>query len=273
MINNCIWGLEFNKMKAEIRKIKAELARIDADKDQPYLFTKTQSIPIPPPLFDTYQPFCNPSKPPMDYNKFFSLSHLLYRNQEPSIIPSTSKNLATKIKILEPKPKESSSPIPEDSSKSTPDPTKKDKAPVRQYFYQSVGTQNGDPDIDSSSVDSSSSSSYEQTSSDSESQYAYISRLLMVQPSAKSEEPSTSTPVVESDDENEDQGSSQTEPIPPNPPAPEPSSKPSLTQWFTFDDIPHHKWAARHQEFTALVDVQMTRPNAQSQTILREFCS
>ena len=200
MINNCIWGLEFNKKEAEIRKLKAKLARIDADKDQPSLFTKTQSIPIPPSLFETYQPFYNPSKPPMDYNKFFGLSYLLYKNQEPSTIPSTSKKPATKVKILEPKLKESSSPIPEDSPKSTPKPIKKDKAPVHQYFYQSIGTQNGDPDLDSSSVDSSSSSSsfnsYKQTSSDSESQYADISGLLMVQPSVKTEEPSTSIPVV-----------------------------------------------------------------------------
>ena len=77
----------------------------------------------------------------------------------------------------------------------------------------------------------------------------------MVQPSTKTEEPSTSTPVVEeSNDENEGQDTSQTEPILPNPPAPEPSSKPSSTQWFTFDD----KWLARHQEFAAWVDVQMT---------------
>ena len=90
----------------------------------------------------------------------------------------------------------------------------------------------------------------------------------MVQPSTKTEELSTSTPVVdESDDDNGDQGSSQTEPIPPNPPAPEISFKPYLTQWFTFDDIPRHKWPTRHQEFAAWVDVQMTRPNAQSQTV------
>ena len=62
-------------------------------------------------------------------------------------------------------------------------------------------------------------------------------------------------------------------PIPPNPPALKTSSKPSSTQWFTFDDIPRHKWPARHQEFAAWVDVQITRPNAQSQTVLREFCS
>ena len=47
MINNRIWGPEFNKKKkAEIRKLKAELARIDVDKAQPSLFTKTQSIHI-----------------------------------------------------------------------------------------------------------------------------------------------------------------------------------------------------------------------------------
>ena len=68
----------------------------------------------------------------------------------------------------------------------------------------------------------------------------------MVQQSTKTDEPSTSAPIVESDDENEDQGSSQTEPIPPNPPAPKNSSKPSSIQWFTFDDIPRHKWPARH---------------------------
>ena len=54
MINNCIWGLEFNKKEVEIRKLKAELARIDADKAQPSLFIKTQSIPILAPLFTSY---------------------------------------------------------------------------------------------------------------------------------------------------------------------------------------------------------------------------
>ena len=99
MINNHIWGPEFNKKETKIRKLKAELTRIDADKEQSSLFTKTQSLPIPAPLFDTYQPFYNPSKPPMDYNKFFGLSHLLYRNKELPTPPSTSKKPATKVKI------------------------------------------------------------------------------------------------------------------------------------------------------------------------------
>ena len=99
MINNRIWGPEFNKKEAEIRKLKVEPARIDAYKEQPSRFTKTESLPIPAPLFDTYQPFYNPSKPPMDYNKFFGLSHLLYKNPELPTSSSTTKKPATKVKI------------------------------------------------------------------------------------------------------------------------------------------------------------------------------
>ncbi|KAH9686096.1 hypothetical protein KPL70_014224 [Citrus sinensis] len=241
MINNHIWGPEFNKKEAEIRKLKAELARIDAEREQPSIFTKTESLPIPAPFFDTYQPFYHLSKPPMDYNKFFGLSSLLYRNQEPA--QSTPKKPATKVKISEPKPRETS-PIPEDSSKATPEPSKKDKALIHQYYYKSVGSQDNNVDI---------------------------SGLLMVQPSTKAEEPSTSTPGVhESDEESENrnQDSSQTEPVPPSS-ASESSSKPSSTPWFTFNDIPRHKWPARYQEFAAWIDVQMTRPNAQQLQLIQ----
>ncbi|KAH9680182.1 hypothetical protein KPL71_026457 [Citrus sinensis] len=96
-----------------------------------------------------------------------------------------------------------------------------------------------------------------------------ISGLLMA---TKTEDPSTSAPVVDAssdDDNNADQGS-QTELVPP---VPEKSSKPSSSPWFTFDDIPRHKWQAQHQEFVAWIDVQLTSPNAQSQNVLREFCS
>ena len=177
----------------------------------------------------------------MDYNKFFGLSSLLYRKQEPT--QSTPKKPATKVKISKPRPRETS-PVPEDSPKATPEPSKKDKAPVDLYYYQSVGLQDNGTDSDSSSNDS--SSSYEQSSSDLESQYADISGLLMVQPS-------TSTPGVhESDEESDDkdQDSSQTEPVPPFS-ASESSSKPFSTPWFTFDDIPCHKWPVRYQEFAA----------------------
>ncbi|KAH9724622.1 hypothetical protein KPL70_007555 [Citrus sinensis] len=77
---------------------------------------------------------------------------------------------------------------------------------------------------------------------------------------------STSTPIV---DDNPSNQASQTEPIPP--PVHEHSTKPSSASWFTFDDIPRHKWAARLQEFAAWIDLQGTKPNAQPQAVLREF--
>ena len=52
---------------------------------------------------------------------------------------------------------------------------------------------------------------------------------------------------------------------------PDHSIKPSSASWFTFDDIPHHKWPARLQEFAAWIDLQGTKPNAQPQVVLREL--
>ncbi|KAH9780689.1 hypothetical protein KPL71_008173 [Citrus sinensis] len=109
---------------------------------------------------------------------------------------------------------------------------------------------------------------------DSESQYADISSLLMA---TKTEDPSTSTPVVdipiaeESSDDNANVKGSQTEPVPSIPSVYEKSSKPSSCPWFTFDDIPRHKWQARHQEFAAWIDVQMTSPTAQSERVLSDI--
>ena len=66
----------------------------------------------------------------------------------------------------------------------------------------------------------------------------------------KTEDPSTYTPVVgtliaeESSDDNDNVQGSQTEPTPSIPPVSEKSSKPSSSPWFTFDDIPRHKWQA-----------------------------
>ena len=179
MINNRIWGPEFNKKEIKIRKLKAELARIDANKAQPSLFTKKQSIPIPAPLFTSYQPFYNPPKQ-STYDQFFGLSHL---HNIPSVSPpkpTSPKRSKSKVKISKPPPKEDLQ-VPEDSPKATLEPPKKDKAPTYQYHYQQIDTQNNDSNSTSeeSLPSSDNLSSSEQTSSDSESQYADISSLLM----------------------------------------------------------------------------------------------
>ncbi|KAH9763354.1 hypothetical protein KPL70_001139 [Citrus sinensis] len=101
--------------------------------------------------------------------------------------------------------------------------------------------------------------------------HMYIYGLLMA---TKTEDPSTSPPVVDtpiaeefSDDNNDVQGL-QTEPAPSVPPVFEKSSRSSFSPWFTFDDIPRHKWQARHQEFATWIDVQMTSLTVQSERVL-----
>ena len=75
----------------------------------------------------------------------------------------------------------------------------------------------------------------------------------------KTEDPSTSTatPIVEDSSSDAENKASPTEPtdLEPSmpPPVPDHSTKPSSASWFTFDDIPRHKWPARLQEFTAWI--------------------
>ncbi|KAH9769356.1 hypothetical protein KPL71_011966 [Citrus sinensis] len=282
MINNHIWGPEFNKKEAEIRKLKAELARIDAEQTRPTLFTQTQSTQVPPPMFETYSPFYAPPRPHQPVsNQFFGFSHLQPTPQPKSSSPKKSKS---KVKISEPKSKPTSSssvpPVPlEDSSQATPEPPKRDKGPMDQYHYHTVHSsspESSEPEIvcESTPSESNSFSSFTNstsTSTDSESEYADITSILMV---TKTEDPSasTSTPIVEDSSSDDEHKASHTEPVPPMPPPiHDHSTKPSSASWFTFDDIPRHKWPARLQEFAAWIDLQGTKPNAQSQVVLSEF--
>ena len=89
---------------------------------------------------------------------------------------------------------------------------------------------------------SSSSTNLGGTSTDSESEYADITRILMA---TKTEDPnaSTATPIVEESSSNAENQAAPTEPEPSMPPPVlDHSTKPSSASWFTFDDIPHHKW-------------------------------
>ncbi|KAH9752132.1 hypothetical protein KPL71_014579 [Citrus sinensis] len=241
MINNHIWGPEFNKKEVEIRRLKVELAIIDTEKTRPSLFAHTTSTPVPTPTFDTYAPFYTPSKPqPPVYNQFFGFSHL---QPTPQPKPSSPKKSKSKVKISELQSKASpSSPIPpEDSPKATPEPLKKDK--------------------DSTLSSSSSSLHTDHTSTDSESEYADLTSILMA---TKTEDPSasTTTPIVE-DSSSDDQKEATTEPVPQMPPPViDHSTKPSSASWFTFDYIPRHKWPSRLQEFAVWIDLQGTKPNA-----------
>ncbi|KAH9716972.1 hypothetical protein KPL71_021654 [Citrus sinensis] len=52
-----------------------------------------------------------------------------------------------------------------------------------------------------------------------------------------------------------------------------PSQKSSNGPWFTFDDLPSHKWRDRLNEMSAWIDLQMLRPGATTQSVLREFAT
>ncbi|KAH9697811.1 hypothetical protein KPL71_023769 [Citrus sinensis] len=52
-----------------------------------------------------------------------------------------------------------------------------------------------------------------------------------------------------------------------------PSHKSSNGPWFTFDDLPSHKWRDRLNEMSAWIDLQMLRPGATTQSVLREFAT
>ncbi|KAH9792715.1 hypothetical protein KPL71_004244 [Citrus sinensis] len=150
-----------------------------------------------------------------------------------------------------------------------------------QYHYhivQNTSSDSSEPETiyesnpsESNPSSSSSSTNSVGTSTDSESEYADITSILMA---TKTEDPSTSTttPIVEDSSSDAETKASLTEPEPSMPPpVPDHSTKPSPASWFTFDDIPRHKWPARLQEFAAWIDLQGTKPNAQPQAVLREF--
>ncbi|KAH9698016.1 hypothetical protein KPL71_023838 [Citrus sinensis] len=140
---------------------------------------------------------------------------------------------------------------------------------INNHIWETVYKSNPSESNPSSS---SSSTNSVGTSTDSESEYADITSILMA---TKTEYPSTSTtttPIVEDSSSDAENKASPTESEPSMPPpVPDHSTKPSSASWFTFDDIPRHKWPAQLQEFTAWIDLQGTKPNAQPQVVLREF--
>lgn len=275
MIQNHIWGHEFNQKEAEIRKLKAELARIDAEKQQP-LLTKSPPLPFQPSTFNTYQPFYTPSlQKTTEYAKHVGLTHTLYQTpiqtrpkkpQTKSHKPSTSSQAPSPAPITE---SPQSPGLPTDKDSIQPDP--KQKASLNQYSFQASfpmqvlsESSNYDQSIHSSADSQateteteSQSESEPQTSSGSKSEFADISRLLIVEPSTSVPPFDDPTKVPSFIDEPED-GDSNVEDQPSR--SSHHSSKLTSKNWFTFDDLPKNRWPARFQEFATWIDVQILQP-------------
>ncbi|KAH9769166.1 hypothetical protein KPL71_011894 [Citrus sinensis] len=287
---------EFDQKEREIRRLKAELAQIESDKQKPTLFTTSPPIPSVGP---TYHPFASMLSPIRQYDpsKLFGMTHTLFRDNP---LPPPPK----------PKPKSKPQPRPvtfhqssisipgHQSSDSTPAPASpsvqpptisqpptqsKDKEPMHLFTAHTI-THSSTTNDQTSDSNLAVSDSYTETdtessasTSDSEKSYADITKILMAQPDQPTQGQTSHTkPYVDipSDVEEEMPESSDTnQPSPTQAPTNPSSQKSSNGPWFTFDDLPSHKWRDRLTEMSAWIDLQMLRPGATTQSVLREFAT
>ncbi|KAH9716812.1 hypothetical protein KPL71_021588 [Citrus sinensis] len=115
------------------------------------------------------------------------------------------------------------------------------------------------------------------STSDSEKSYTDITRILMAQPDQPPPGQTSHTePYVDIPSEVEEEmpeSSAKNQPPPAQAHTSSPSQKSSNGPWFTFDDLPSHKWRDRLNEMSAWIDLQMLRPGATTQSVLREFAT
>ena len=159
------------------------------------MFVKFAALPLHAPSFTIYQPFYTPStsRQPVDYAKFFSLSHLKHT---PTPAPPKPRSRPTKNQsppAYHPTPTIPDLALsPELSQESKP--TQKNKDPMHQYSSQILPHLSELEENSSSQTEETSTDDDSFTSSDSEKELADVSKLLMVQPSIGSNDPSSSSP-------------------------------------------------------------------------------
>ncbi|KAH9732043.1 hypothetical protein KPL70_010174 [Citrus sinensis] len=278
-------GPEFDQKEREIRRLRAELAQIESEKQRPTLFTSSPPIPS---IGPTYHPFASMLSPIKQYDpsKLFGMTHTLFRDN-PLPLPPKPK----------PKPRPQPRPPPLHPSSLTipgqPSPTfiptsppaplsvpaqSKDKEPLNQFTAHTVAhssttdDQTSDSNLAVSDSHTETDSESSASTSDSEKSYADITKILMAQPDqgqTSHTEPYVDIPSEVEDEMPESSATNQPSPAQPNPP----SQKSSNGPWFTFDDLPSHKWRDRLNEMSAWIDLQMLRTGATTQSVLREFAT
>ncbi|KAH9698124.1 hypothetical protein KPL71_023892 [Citrus sinensis] len=287
-------GPEFDQKEREIRRLKAELAQIEFEKQRPTLFTTSPPIPS---IGPTYHPFASMLSPIKHYDpsKLFGMTHTLFRDNP---LPPPPK----------PKPKSKPQPRPvtfhqssisipgHQSSGSTPalpsippptisqPPTQsKDKEPMHQFTAHTVAhsstidDQTSDSNLAVSDSHTETDTESSASTSDSKKSYADITKILMAQPDQPTQGQTSHTePYVDIPSEVEEEmseSSATNQPSPAQAQTNPPSQKSSNGPWFTFDDLPSHKWRDRLNEMSAWIDLQMLRPGATTQSVLREFAT
>ncbi|KAH9698058.1 hypothetical protein KPL71_023861 [Citrus sinensis] len=285
-------GLEFDQKEREIKRLKAELAHIESEKQRPTLFTTSPPIPSIDP---TYHPFASMLYPIRQYDpsKYFGMTHTLFRDN-PLPLPPTPKpkSKPRPVKLYQPP-----MPIPDHqspgympASPSAPPPTQsqpptqsKDKEPMHQFTAHTVAhsstidDQTSDSNLAVSDSHTETDTESSASTSDSEMSYADITKILMAQPDQPTQGQTSHTePYVDIPSEVDDEmpeSSATNQPPPAQAQTNPPSQKSSNGPWFTFDDLPSHKWCDRLNEMSAWIDLQMLRPGATTESVLREYAT
>ncbi|KAH9697989.1 hypothetical protein KPL71_023828 [Citrus sinensis] len=170
---------------------------------------------------------------------------------------------------------------------SQPPTQSKDKEPMHQFTAHTVAdSSTHSSTIDDQTSDSNLAVSNSRTetdtqssasTSDSEKSIADITKILMAQPDQPTQgHTSYREPYIDIPSEVEEEmpeSSAINQPSPAQAQTNPPSQKSSNGPWFTFDDLPSHKWRDRLTEMSAWIDLQMLRPGATTQSVLREFAT
>ncbi|KAH9697867.1 hypothetical protein KPL71_023791 [Citrus sinensis] len=281
-------GPEFDQKEKEIRRLKAELAQIESEKQRPTLFTTSPPIPSIGPTYHHFASMLSPIKQ-YDPSKLFGMTHTLFRDNP---LPPPPKPKPKPRPQPRPAPLHPSSltipgqPSPSSTSTSPLAPLSvptqsKDKEPMNQFTAHTVtnssttNDQTSDSNLAVSDSPTETDTESSTSTSDSEKSDADITKILMAQPDLPSQGQTSHTePYVDIPSEVEEEMHESSATNHPPPTQTNPSSKKSSNgPWFTFDDLPSHKWRDRLNEMSAWIDLQMLRPGATTQSVLREFAT
>ncbi|KAH9792680.1 hypothetical protein KPL71_004228 [Citrus sinensis] len=250
-------GPEFDQKEREIRRLKAELAQIESEKQRPTLFTTSPPIPS---IGPTYHPFASMLSPIKQYDpsKLFGMTHTLFRDNP---LPPPPKPKPKPRPQPRPAPLHPSSLTIPDQPSPTSEPTSplaplfvptqsKDKEPMHLFTAHTVDhsstTDNQTSDSSLAISDSPTETDTESSvsTSDSDKSYADITKILMAQPDQPTQGQTSHTePYVDIPSEVEEEMLESSATKQPSPAQTNPSShKSSNGPWFTFDDLPSHKW-------------------------------
>ncbi|KAH9716811.1 hypothetical protein KPL71_021588 [Citrus sinensis] len=173
--------------------------------------------------------------------------------------------------------------VPSPPTESQPPSQSKDKQSMHQFSAHTVDhssttdDQTSDSNLAVSDSHTETDTKSSVSTSDSEKSYTDITRILMAQPDQPPPGQTSHTePYVDIPSEVEEEmpeSSAKNQPPPAQAHTSSPSQKSSNGPWFTFDDLPSHKWRDRLNEMSAWIDLQMLRPGATTQSVLREFAT